>query len=192
MRRIAFIVALVGLGLVPSARAQDHAEVGAFVDYFRLHNTSSNFVGLGGRFAVNLVKYVQIEGEVSYDFNRVFVEDFTNTNGGAVTAVNSNLKVLHGLIGPKIHTGGPVRLFATLKGGAINFRFDPRPASFDTFTSTVDRLRDDNVNGVLYPGGGVEAFFGPIGLRLEVGDEIYFNGGAHHNWKASIGPQIRF
>ena len=79
-----------------------------------------------------------------------------------------------------------------MKGGFVNFRFDPRPASFNTFTSSVDNLRANNVSGTFYPGGGVEAFLGPIGLRLDVGDEMFFANGVHHNWKASFGPQIRF
>jgi hypothetical protein len=192
MKRIVFLILVCGLGLVPVARAQDHVEVGAFVDYFRLHDTGSNFVGLGGRAAINVTHYAQIEAEMSYDFNRAFTEGFTNTSGGAVTFQNSNLRVLHGLFGPKLQTPGPVRVFVTVKGGFTNFRFDPTPASFSTFVSSVDNLRANNVHGALYPGGGVEAFLGPIGLRLEVGDEIYFANGAHHNWKASIGPTLRF
>jgi hypothetical protein len=128
---------------------------------------------------------------MSYDFNRAFVEGFTDTSG-AITLRSSNVRVLHGMIGPKIQTTGPVRLFVTLKGGATNFRFDSRPASFDTFTSSVENLRANNVKGVLYPGGGIEAFLGPIGLRAEVGDEIIFANGARHNWKVTFGPQIRF
>lgn len=192
MRRIGILVILASMGLVGSARAQDHAEVGAFVDYFRLTPTATNFVGVGGRFGINLVKYVQIEAEMSYDFNRVFTENFSNTGTGVITSTQSNIRVLHGLIGPKVQTGGPVRLFVTLKGGGVNFRFDPTSPSFSGFTSDVNGLRTNNVNGALYPGGGVEAFLGPIGLRAEVGDEIIFNGGAHHNWKASFGPQLRF
>jgi hypothetical protein len=128
---------------------------------------------------------------MSYDFNRAFTETFDNGTG-TITTQNSNIKVLHGLFGPKIQTRGPVRLFATLKGGFINFRVDPAPGSFAGFTSSIDNLRTNNVSGALYPGGGVEAFFGPIGLRLEVGDEIFFANGAHNNWKVSFGPQIRF
>jgi hypothetical protein len=191
MRRIGFLIAIIGIGFAPVARAQDHVEVGAFVDYFRLQQTRSNFVGIGGRGAVNATANVQIEAEMAYDFNRVFTESFTDTTG-AVTTLNSNIKVLHGMVGPKIQTSGPVRVFVTVKGGAINFRFDPRPASFSTFTSSVDNLRTNNVDGVLYPGGGVEAFLGPFGIRVDVGDEIIFANGAHHNWKVTFGPQIRF
>jgi hypothetical protein len=38
----------------------------------------------------------------------------------------------------------------------------------------------------------VEAYIGPVGLRLDVGDEMYFAGGTHHNLRISFGPQIRF
>src|SRR5207302_1090504 len=72
------------------------------------------------------------------------------------------------------------------------FRLDNRPATFGTFTSSVDNLRTDNVNGVVYPGGGVEFYLGPIGIRGEAGDEIYFNHGAHNNLRVAIGPNIRF
>jgi hypothetical protein len=191
MKRIAFLIMVTFIGFVSSAHAQDHAEVGAFAEYFKLNQTGSNFAGIGGRAAVNVAKYVQIEAEMSYDFNQVFTEGFTDSTG-TVTTQGSNIKVLHGLIGPKIQTSGPVRVFATVKGGAVDFRFDPRPASFNNFTSSVEDIRASNVNGVLYPGGGVEAFLGPFGLRAEVGDEIIFANGAHHNWKVSFGPQIRF
>jgi hypothetical protein len=192
MKRIAFLILVAGMGVAPIAHAQNHAEVGAFVDYFRLGETGSNFVGFGGRAAVNVASHVQIEAEMAYDFNRVFTEGFTDTTGGTVTFQNSNMRVLHGLFGPKIQTSGPLRVFVTLKGGFTNFRFDPVPASFSTFTSSVNNLRANNGDGALYPGGGVEAFLGPIGLRLEVGDEIIFVNGAHNNWKVSFGPQLRF
>jgi hypothetical protein len=194
MKRIAilFLVGIAWIGMAPLAHAQNHAEVGAFADYFRIGETDTGFVGLGGRFGVNVAKHVQIEAEMSYDFNRVFTEQFTDSGTGTVTTARSNIRVLHGLIGPKFQTSGPVRLFFTVKGGATNFRFDPRPPSFDTFTSSIDNLRTDNVSGALYPGGGVEAFLGPIGLRLEVGDEVIFAHGAHNNLKVTFGPQLRF
>jgi len=192
MKRILFFILVAGLAIAPAARAQDHAEVGAFADYFRLGQTSTNFVGLGGRVGVNVVKHVQLEAEMSYDFNQVFTEGFTNTSGGTVTTENSNLRVLHGLFGPKFQTSGPVRFFVTVKGGFADFRFDPVPASFSTFTSSVNDLRASNVDAVLYPGAGVEAFIGPIGFRLEAGDEDVFVNGAHNSWRVTFGPQLRF
>jgi hypothetical protein len=38
----------------------------------------------------------------------------------------------------------------------------------------------------------VEAFWGPFGLRLDVGDEIYFDNGAQNNVKVEFGPHLRF
>jgi hypothetical protein len=191
MKRIALVIVIASMSFVPKARAQNHGEVGAFAEYFKLGDTGSNFAGIGGRAAINIVKNIQIEAEMSYDFNQVFTERFTGT-GGAITTVGSNIRVLHGLVGPKVQTSGPVRVFVTVKGGATNFRFDPAPASFSTLTDSVNNLRSNNVNAALYPGGGVEAFLGPFGLRAEVGDEIIFVNGARHNWKVSFGPQIRF
>ena len=191
MKRYVLLAAVAAILFVPVARAQDHAEVGAFVDYFKLHQTGTNFVGIGGRVAVNLAAPVQLEAEMSYDFSRAFTETFDNGTG-TVSTQNSRIKVLHGLFGPKLQTTGPVRVFVTAKGGFTNFRFDTGANSFSGFTSSVQNLRDDNVSGVFYPGGGVEAFLGPFGLRLEVGDEMIFASGVRHNWKVTVGPQIRF
>lgn len=135
---------------------------------------------------------MQLEAELSYDFNQVFTEGFANTSGGAIITQNSNLKILHGLFGPKIQTSGPVRLFATVKSGFTDFRFNPVSASSSTFTSAVNNRRTNNVDAALYPAVGVEAFLCPIGLRAEVGDEIIFGGGAHNNWRVIFGPPIRF
>jgi len=38
----------------------------------------------------------------------------------------------------------------------------------------------------------LQAHLGPIGLRLDVGDEMYFNNGAHHNLRVAFGPVFRF
>jgi hypothetical protein len=191
MKRILFLVLIAGMGIAPAVRAQDHAEVGAFVDYFRLGQTSTNFVGVGGRATVNIMPHVQLEAEMNYDFNRVFTEGYSNTSG-TITTVNSNISALHGLFGPKFQTRGPVRFFVTAKGGFVNFRFNPEAASLSGFTSSVNDLRANNVDAVFYPGGGVEAFFGPIGFRAEVGDEVVFVNGVHNSWRASFGPQFRF
>ena len=192
MKRIALLLFLAGC-LVPLASAQDHFQVGAYADYFRISQTKSNMAGLGARVGVKALPYVMLEGEIGYDFNQAFTEGFTNPSGGTITFQNSNIKVLHGLFGPKITAGhGAIRLFLTVKGGFINFRLDPRPASFSGFVSSVDNLRASNVSGTLYPGAGLEGHIGPVGLRLEAGDEIYFAGGAHHNPRVAFGPFIRF
>jgi hypothetical protein len=38
----------------------------------------------------------------------------------------------------------------------------------------------------------MEPALGPLGLRLELGDEIYFNDGAHNNLRITFGPIFRF
>lgn len=53
-------------------------------------------------------------------------------------------------------------------------------------------MRASNVNGVLYPGSGLVSHLGPIGLRLDVGDEIYFNHRSHNNLRVAFGPVLRF
>jgi hypothetical protein len=192
MKRVALLLFLSGW-LVPLASAQDHFQVGAYADYFRLSQTKNNMAGLGGRVAVKVLPRLMLEGEMSYDFQQAFTEGFTNPTGGVVTFQNSNVKVLHGLFGPKIVAGrGAIRPFVTLKGGFVNFRLDPRPASVAGFVSSVDNLRANNISGALYPGAGLEGHIGPVGLRLEAGDEIYFAGGTHHNVRLAFGPFIRF
>jgi hypothetical protein len=191
MRRVALLLFFAGW-LVPLASAQDHIQIGAYGDYFRLTQTNTNMAGLGGRLSYKAFAYVMFEGEMSYDFDQGFVEHCLSS-GCTVTVANSNLKVLHGLFGPKLVAGhGAIRPFLTVKGGFINFQLNPRPASFGTFVSSVDNLRANNVSGAVYPGAGIEGHLGPIGLRLEAGDEIYFAGGTHHNPRIAVGPFIRF
>jgi hypothetical protein len=196
MRRM-IVALLLGalLAAVPPARAQEggneHVQIGVFGSYFRSPQTHTNFAGLGGRFGVTAKGPLQLEAEMSYDFSQVFTEGFTSP-AGTVSFVPSNLRVLHGLFGPKLQTSGPVRLFATVKGGFTNYRFDARPAGFGTFTSSVDGLRTGNINGLLYPGGGMEAHLGPVGLRFDIGDEMYFNDGVHHGLRLTFGPILRF
>lgn len=190
MKRVALLL-LLAAGLVPGAFAQ--TEVGAYADYMRLSQTKSNFAGLGVRLGVPIISHVKLEGEISYDFNQVFTEGFTNTSTGAVTIARSNLRLLHGLFGPKVDLGfSNFHPFVTLKAGFLNTRFDARPATVGTFLSSVDNLRSKDVSGILYPGGGLEGRIGPLGLRLDIGDEMYFNNGTHHNLRVAFGPYIRF
>lgn len=196
MKRIAlllFLALFAGAGwLVPVASAQDQFQVGAYGDYFRIGQTGTNMAGLGGRVGYREFSHVMFEGEMSYDFDQGFVERCVST-GCAVSVANSNLKVLHGLGGfTFIGSHHAIRPFLTLKGGFINFQLNPKPASFGQFTSSVQNLRSNNVSGVFYPGAGVEGHLGPIGLRLEAGDEIYWTGKPHHNVRIAFGPFLRF
>jgi len=191
MSRIALFLALCGIVAAPAVVAQDHVAVGAYADYFRLSQTDSNFAGVGGRLGIGLGRRVMLEAEMSYDFNQVFTETFEN--GGSIAVNRSNYRLLHGLFGPKLALGHTnVLPFVTIWGGFVGAMFDAAPATLGTFVSNVQDLRDTNVMGSVYPGGGLEGHIGPIGLRLDVGDEIYFNGGSHNNFRASFGPYIRF
>lgn len=200
MKRILYaVLATAAVSLIaPAAFAQrafhsDHIQAGVYGELFRWDQASTNLAGLGARLSVNIRPTVQLEAEMGYDFQQVFTEGFKDLSTGSITLQRTNSRKLDGLFGPKFETNrGPVRLFLTVKGGGTSFHFDPRPATFATFTSTVDNLRASNVNGVVYPGGGIEAFLGPFGLRLDVGDEIYFASGAHHNLRVTFGPTIRF
>jgi hypothetical protein len=195
MKRIGLLAALVAVLAVPSLFAQDelnHVELGAFAELFRLSPVTPeiNFVGLGGRLSVNVHHNVQLEGEMGYDFKRNFTSTFSN--GVTTSTVTSRLRTLHGLFGPKIQTGGgAVRAFVTVKGGFLNFGVSNQSAP-SGFTTQVGNVLGGDTNGVVYPGGGVEAYIGPVGLRLDVGDEIYFDNGANHNLKVTFGPSIRF
>lgn len=192
MKRLAFLL-LFTFALGPAAAlAQDHGQVGIFVNYFREGRTETHFIGLGGRLGFNVHENVQFEGEIAYDFQRAFTEGFTDTSDGSVTLQRTDLRVLHGMFGPKFQTGGAARAFFTVKAGFVHFRFDDRPATFATFTSTVEDLRANNTSFVLYPGAGLEAFWGPFGMRFDIGDEIYFRSGARHNLRITFGPHLRF
>ena len=192
MKRIALLLFLAGW-LVPLASAQDHFQVGAYGDYFRITQTNTNMAGIGGRVGYKVFSHVMLEGEMNYDFDQAFTERCVST-GCTVSVANSNLKVLHGLAGPKIIGGhGAIRPFFAVKGGFINFQLNPKPASFGSFVTSVNNLRANNVTGVLYPALGAEGHLGPIGLRLEGGDEMYFVGNTtHHNVRVAFGPFLRF
>ncbi len=180
---------------VPMMLAQssdsDHAEVGIFAEYFRFTDPgpTTNYIGLGGRAAFNVHRSIQIEAEMGYDFERNYTITFSN---GVTTAdVQSRLRTLHGFFGPKFQTGsGPFRIFVTGKVGFENFTVTNAgaPAGF----ANAVGLTSSATYFALYPGGGLEAFAGPIGVRAEIGDNIFFNNGMHNNLRISFGPQFRF
>ncbi len=193
MRKLSFLVVVAITLCASTVFAQDysHGEVGAFADYVRLHNANNaNFLGLGGRVGFNFNKHVGLEAEMSYDFERAFAN--VSSGGGSTNVQRSGLRLWHGLFGPKLQTGtGAWRLFVTAKGGFLNFSTSHNSPQAG-FTSAVTGFGSGDTNGVFYPAGGVEAFAGPIGLRAEIGDLMYFDRGANHNLRVTFGPQFRF
>jgi len=198
MKRTAMLCLAVALFCAPSLFAQalygsgDHVEVGVFTDYFGLQRTTpnTNYLGLGARAAFNVNSHVQLEGEMSYDFKKDFTSVFSN--GGSTQIVNTRLRNLHALFGPKFETSaGPVRAFFTAKTGFVNFSVSDQNAPAG-FRGALGGVTSGDTRFALYPGIGVEGFFGHIGLRLEGGDEMYFDGGVRHNVRVTFGPQFRF
>jgi hypothetical protein len=201
MKRILgiLIFALTIAVLVPGAWAQteERGEVGVYFDYTRLHNfNDANMWGPGGHLGFNLGRFVQLEGNVAFDLERTFTNTSTSTVGTTVstTTTRSGLQLFQGFFGPKFQTGvGPVKLFGVVKGGVLNFQVNNgnQASTFNNAAGQAFTLRGDT-NGVFYPGGGIELFAGRVGVRAEVGDMIYFDNGANHNLKFTVGPVFRF
>lgn len=183
--------ALALLLLSMTAVAQDHGEAGVYGEYFRFQGIKANLAGVGGRLSLNTSKRFKLEAELGYDFRRGFAESFNN--GIGLSSSRSSVRILHGLFGPTMQTNvGKARAFITVKGGFFNTEVNGQPPG-PGFTSQINSLRVNNVNAVAYPGGGVEGYLGPIGLRLDLGDEIVFvSGHANHNFRMTFGPHIRF
>jgi hypothetical protein len=175
------------------AQEHEHLQVGVFADYFNSSQTSTSSFGVGGRLAVPIFWRIRLEGEMGYDFDRVFTEGFTDNATGSISAQRTNMRILHGEFGPKLDLGhGRFHPFVFAKGGFVNYNLSAAPATEGTFVSSVDNLRAQKVNAVFYPGGGVQGHIGPVGLRFDVGDEMYFNHGTHNNLRAAFGPFLRF
>lgn len=194
MRKISILAVLASVFmLAPALFAQDHGEFGVFADYTRLGTgggSALNYVGVGARLAFNVHPNLAFEAEGSYDPNKSYA--YQNGTGGVFGTYNANLHIANAMFGPKLQFGtGAFRAFLTVKGGLLTFR-----GGNPSFIGTVNAIPTGETDAVLYPGGGLEAYAGPIGVRLDVGDEIYFAGsnagGAHHNLKVSFGPHIRF
>jgi len=194
-RCFGFLVGIALLSAAPALMAQDHSqdhfEAGAFADYFRFADpgpNTANFFGIGGRAAIGVTAHTQIEAEMAYDFERNYTSTFNNSV--TTTNVTSRFRTLHGFFGPKLQTGsGAFRFFVTGKVGFENFSVTNQGAPTG-FVNAVGL--GSNTYLAVYPGGGIEAFAGPIGLRAEVGDNIFFNNGVHNNLRISFGPQFRF
>lgn len=174
--------------------AQKRIEAGVFLDYVGISETSTNNFGIGGRFGYRIHHNVMLEGELAYDYGINFHELYINVATGDLAAVErTSIGVTHGLFGPKLQPQhGGFRPFATIKAGFTDFRFTPSLLPYSNFVSTIVGLRTSALNAAVYPGGGLEAILGPLGLRLELGDEVYFNHGAHNNLRITFGPLLRF
>jgi hypothetical protein len=167
----------------------NHGSIGVFADYLRLQSAGTNNIGLGGRVGFAVHPNVHLEGEIAYDFRESHTA--TIASGFTTTTYKANFRVLHGLFGPKFQTTGPVRFFAVLKGGFVNFSVSTAGAPAG-FTNSFGGVVDGDTHPVFYPGGGVELGAKWFAIRGEVGDEMYFKNGAHNNLRITVGPTFRF
>ncbi|MBZ5707383.1 MAG: hypothetical protein LAN63_18710 [Acidobacteriia bacterium] len=196
MKRITLLAVLgfclTAPSLVVAQSSEERGQVGVFADYLRFGVTSPeiNFVGIGGRAAFNVHRNLALEAEMAYDFKRNFTTVFNN--GVTTTFTTTRFRPLTGLFGPKFSTGsGPFRAFVTGKLGFVNFSSTTQ-GPVAGFANQIGTITAGDTRFALYPGGGVEGFWGPFGLRLDVGDQIYFDNGARNNLKVTFGPAIRF
>jgi hypothetical protein len=165
-----------------------HVAFGAFVDYYRFARPASpvNFIGAGARLGFYVNHMTSIEAEMAYDFDQTY-----STRNGVIISTNRR-RPLHGLFGPKFDFGSRnFDVFVTGKVGFVNFTSSTKTPS-SSFVGAVTSVDNGDTLFALYPGGGIEGYWGFFGIRADVGDEIYFSGGAQHNLRISFGPQFRF
>lgn len=217
MKRLLLSTGLAFLLAVPAAvsaqvsvpeknnHALNHGEFGVYGDLFRVApsgGTAVNFLGLGGRVGFNLNPWAALEGEMNYDFEQNYTNIHVNgTNGNGSGTVNTNtytatVRPITGLFGPKFQfgTSGPFRAFVEAKGGFIDFSTSCNaPAGSGTcFANSLAGFGGNSTHLAAFPGGGIEFFAGPIGLRVEAGDEVWVNNGAYNNLRVTFSPTFRF
>src|SRR5579863_9811721 len=198
MRKFTLLLWLFVFSLSP-AFAQDRGtygrlEAGIFVDYLGISQTSTNNFGLGARFGYRIHPSIMLEGEFAYDYGLNFDEAYRNVANGNLAAIErTSIGVTQGLIGPRFQrSAGHVHPYATFKAGFADFRLSPSLLPYSNLASSIFGLRTSNLNAAFYPAAGIAGTLGPLGLRLEAGDEIYLNRGPHHNLRITFGPILRF
>lgn len=179
----------------------NHGEVSAYGDLYRVspsNRSATNFVGIGARAGFNIGAYTALEGEMNYDFQKNYT-DITLNNGTGVTSsttYTADVRPVTALFGPKFQLGtsGPIRAFVQGKAGFIQFTTNCNaPAgSPSCFTNSLAEFGGNSTHFAVFPGGGIEVFAGPLGLRAEAGDEVWVNNGAHNNLRITFGPTFRF
>lgn len=205
MNRLLIAAAVAATLLVPAslaAQKYDHGEVEAYGDLFRVApsgGTATNYLGLGGRIGINTGKYVALEAEMNYDFEKNYTNISVGNGGGGGTSstYTAGVRPISGFFGPKFQFGAssPFRAFLEAKGGFIDFTTSCNaPAgSGSCFSSSLSNFGGSSTHFAAFPGGGIEGFWGPFGLRLDAGDEIYqSNNNWYNNLRVTFGPTLRF
>ncbi len=205
IRRILLAAGLaVLLAATSSLAAQptyDHGEVTAYGDLFRVAPsgvTATNYLGVGGRVGFNTGQYMTLEAELNYDFEQNYTNITVIGNTGITTSTTytAGVRPITGLFGPKIEFGstGAFRVFLEAKGGFISFSTSCNAPAGSTgcFATSLASFGGSSTHFAAYPGGGIEAFAGALGFRIDAGDEIWVNNGAYNNLRVTFGPALRF
>lgn len=192
MRYRIYALLVFSIGLTGSSLAQ-RVELEAFGSYgsFDVSPFPNNAVGLGGRLDVNLTRHIALEGEGSWDFKHPRVT-IAATGTGTFEVSSLRLGVAHGNGGLKFQSkGGSYFLFA--KGGALVLEPDVRTTPLlGAVIGNEQRSETSFSEAVFYPGGGIGFHAGPLGIRVDIGDEIFWDNGAHNNPRVTFGPTVRF
>lgn len=190
------------------AQKYNHGEVEAYGDMFRVAPSgvpAVNYLGVGGRVSINTGRWVALEAEMNYDFKQNYTNVTINGGNGSgsgsgsvsSTTYTASVRPITGLFGPKFQFGGssPFRVFLEAKGGFIDFTTscNAPAASGSCFSSSLSNFGGSSTHFAAYPGGGIEGFWGPIGLRIDAGDELYLNhSNVYNNLRVTFGPTLRF
>jgi hypothetical protein len=186
---------LLSLFLVPTLVVAQHVEIGVFGNYSRqdLPNAAQNLFGLGGRADLNVSRIIQLEAEAAYDFKYPHVVVSTLPNTAIINT--TKLGVLHANAGLKFQTPGG-SFFGFIKGGVNKYDTETMVQTVNAIPAgivTVQFPDSSFCKGVLYPGAGIGFHAGPLGIRLDAGDEIiWINGAAHNSLRITFGPTFRF
>jgi len=187
--RLVLAVAILGSEFLYS----QHVEIGGFANYSRQHipDEPRNLFGFGARADFNIIRILQFEMEMAYDPQHA---SFQIVQQPATVTVNtSKLGVLHGNAGLKLQSRGG-SFFAFLKGGVNQYRLGESSQTIvgPSGVSSIVGPGSEFVKGILYPGAGIGFHAGPLGIRLDVGDEISWVNGAQHSLRVTLGPTFRF
>ncbi len=186
----ALLIGIVALGLCAAAQAQ-HGEIGFYGDYLRFPPASLGGPGL--KVLVALGRHVALEGEGSYYFNRTFDDVAVDPTTGATSVIHARMHATNWLGGLSFSKPSPrIRPFITMKMGLLTINPSSLPAPLVSTNAILNEIRSSHGNFAIFPGGGVEAYSGKWGFRLDIGDEIYFSNGANSNLRITFGPNYVF
>ncbi|HLJ90012.1 MAG TPA: hypothetical protein VKZ53_24600 [Candidatus Angelobacter sp.] len=193
------IFALAAIVIVATHGFAQRFEAGVFGGFGRtdLPGIAKYTAGIGGRVDLPLHKYFRVEMEGGYDFRapKFDLTQVNSTTNASVTLTEARLKAVRANGGLKIQSHGGSYFFF-LKGGGDVFMPDVKVKSINGFPPTITLISDQSTSftkGVFYPGGGISFYAGPIGIRLDVGDEIFWiNGDTHNNLRINLGPVFKF